>query len=74
MLKEFLLKKMIKSKMPGVTDDQINQVVPLVQKNPALFKKIGDEAQAKIKLGMAQDKAMMAVMQAHASELKGLMG
>ncbi|OHA80876.1 MAG: hypothetical protein A2675_02165 [Candidatus Yonathbacteria bacterium RIFCSPHIGHO2_01_FULL_51_10] len=74
MIKEFLIKKMIKSKMPGVSDEQIDQVINLVQKNPALFQKIAEEAQAKIKAGMGQEQAMMAVMQAHAAELKALNG
>ena len=72
MIKEFLIKKMIKSKMPGVSDEQIDQVITLVQKNPALFQKIAEEAQAKMKIGMGQEQAMMAVMQTHQAELKQL--
>lgn len=72
MIKEFLIKKMIKSKMPGVSDEQIDQVITLVQKNPALFQKIAEEAQVKMKAGMGQEQAMMAVMQAHQEELKQL--
>lgn len=73
MFKEFLIKKMIKAKVPGVTDEQIDQVIALVQKNPALFQQVAKEVEVKVKAGMAQEKAMQEVMQAHAEEIRALM-
>lgn len=70
MFQDFLVRKMLKSQ--GVSDEQINQLMVIINKNPALFKQIADEAQAKIKGGMDQKQAMMAVMQAHETELKTL--
>jgi len=70
MLKEFLLKKMIKSQLKGVPDAEVDRIIMLVEKNPELFKKIGDEIQAKIKGGRTQMAASMEVMRAHQAELQ----
>lgn len=70
MFKEFLLKKMIKSQLKGVPDSEVDRIIMLVEKNPALFKKIGDEIQAKIKSGRSQQAASMEVMRAHQAELQ----
>lgn len=73
MFKEFLIKKMIKAKVPGVTDEQIDQVIALVQKNPTLFQQIAKEVEVKVKNGMGQEQAMRDVMQAHQDEIRALM-
>ena len=70
MFKEFLLKKMIKSQLKGVPDAEVDRIIMLVEKNPELFKKIGDEIQAKIKSGRSQAAASMEVMRAHQAELQ----
>ena len=70
MFQDFLVKKMLKSQ--GVSDEQINQLLVIINKNPELFKQIAEEAQTKIKSGMEQKQAMMSVMQAHEAELKTL--
>jgi hypothetical protein len=46
----------------------------MIEKNPDFFMKIAEEAQEKIKGGMSQQDAMMAVMKAHESELRAVMG
>ena len=74
MLKEFILKQMIKRQMPQATDAQIDQVISLVSKNPELFQKIAEEVQARVKNGEDQTKAMMAVMQKYQEELKAVAG
>lgn len=70
MFKEFLLKKVIKSQLKGVPDAEVDRIIELVSKNPDLFKKIGDEIQAKIKGGRSQTAATMEVMRAHQAELQ----
>lgn len=70
MFKEFLMKKMIKSQLKGVPEAEVDRIVELVSKNPELFKKIGDEIQAKIKSGRSQTAAAMEVMRAHQAELQ----
>lgn len=73
MFKEFLLKQMIKRQMKGVPEAEINRIVALVEKNPEIFKKIGDEIQAKIKGGRSQMAATMEVMRAHQAELQKIL-
>lgn len=70
MFKEFLLKKVIKSQLKGVPEAEIDRIIALVEKNPELFKKIGDEIQAKVKAGRSQMAASMEVMRAHQAELQ----
>jgi len=70
MLKEFLLKKMLKSQLKDMPKDQQEKIFKLVSENPELFQKIATEAQAKIKEGKDQMSAMMEVMGEHQDELK----
>ncbi|MCK9345214.1 MAG: hypothetical protein M0P64_03810 [Candidatus Pacebacteria bacterium] len=70
MLKEFLLKQVIKRQLKGVPEAEVARIIALVEKNPELFKKIGDEIQAKVKAGRSQMAASMEVMRAHQSELQ----
>lgn len=70
MLKEFLLKQVIKRQLKGVPDAEVERIVAIVEKNPELFKKIGDEIQAKVKAGRSQMAASMEVMRAHQAELQ----
>lgn len=71
MFKEFLMKKMLKSK--GVPEDQIDMVMTLVEKNPALFTKIAEEIQVKIKGGQDQMQASMEVMTKYKDEVQKVM-
>ena len=68
MLKEFFIKRMLKSK--GVSDEQIASVLKLVESNPELFKKIAEEIKVKMNAGQSQEAAAMDVMLAHQNELK----
>jgi len=70
MIKEFLLKQVIKRQLKGVPEAEVDRIIALVEKNPELFKKIGDEIQAKVKAGRSQMAASMEVMRAHQSELQ----
>ena len=70
MIKEFLLKQVIKRQLKGVPEAEVDRIIALVEKNPELFKKIGDEIQAKVKAGRSQTAASMEVMRAHQSELQ----
>lgn len=69
----FLMKKLLKSKMKDVPEAEQEKIFALLEKNPALFQKIATEAQEKIKSGMNQQDAMMLVMRAHEGELKEIM-
>lgn len=73
MFGNFLMKKLLQSKMKDVPQADQEKIFALLEKNPALFQQIATEAQVKIKSGMNQQDAMMAVMKAHESELKEIM-
>jgi len=73
MFKEFLMKKMLKSKMKDVPEAEQEQMMKLVMENPELFQKIGVEIQDKIKGGKDQMAATMEVMQSHQDELKKIL-
>lgn len=74
MIKEFLMKQVIKRQLKGVPDAEVERIMAIVEKNPELFKKIGDEIQAKVKAGRSQMAASMEVMRAHQSELQKALG
>lgn len=73
MFKEFLLKQMIKRQMKGLPENEIDRIVGIVAKNPEIFKKIGDEIQAKVKSGRSEQAAAMEVMRAHQAELQKIL-
>jgi hypothetical protein len=68
----FLMKKIIKSKMKDVPPDQQEMVMKIVEKNPQLFMQIAKEIQEKVKSGKDQMAATMEVMQAHQTELAAI--
>ena len=74
MFQNFLLKTMLKKQMKNVPQEQQDQIFAMIEKNPDFFMKIAQEAQEKIKGGMSQQDAMMAVMKMHEDELKAVMG
>ncbi|MBT3283029.1 hypothetical protein HON59_01955 [bacterium] len=73
MLKNFLMKKMLKRQLKDVPQDQQDKLIGMIEKNPQLFQQIAEEAQAKMKDGKDQMTAMMEVMQNHQEELKKIM-
>lgn len=70
MFQNFLIKKMLRTK--GVPEAQIEMLVAMIEKNPELFKTIATEIEEKVKGGMSQMDAGMAVMKNHEQELKKL--
>jgi hypothetical protein len=72
-LKTFLMKKMLKSKMQGIPEDQQEKLFGAIEKNPELFQKIATEVQEKMKGGMDQMAASMQVMQKYQKELQEAM-
>lgn len=72
-MKNFLMKKMLKSKMKDVPDAEIDRMITMVEKNPELFKKIGDEIQMEMKKGKDQMAATMLVMKKYQSEVQKVM-
>jgi len=72
-MQDFLLKQAMKWKMKDVPKEQQEQIMTLVQKDPELFKRIGEEVEKRTKNGEPQMKATMEVMKKYRSELAALM-
>jgi len=72
MLKKLLLKKMMKSQLKNVPEDQQEKILKVVMENPDLFQKIALEIQAEMKAGKEQMTATMEVMRKYEKELKGI--
>ena len=68
-----LMKKLLKSKMKDVPEEQQDMILGAIEKNPEFFQKIGLEIQTKMKEGKDQMAATMEVMRAHQEELQGFM-
>lgn len=73
MLKKFLMKKMMKSQLKNVPEDQQEKILKAVEENPDLFQSIGLEIQAKMKEGKDQMSATMEVIHNHQEELRNIM-
>ncbi|MCR4330303.1 MAG: hypothetical protein NUV49_00210 [Patescibacteria group bacterium] len=73
MLKKFLMRKMMKSQLKNVPQDQQEKILKAVEENPDLFQNIGLEIQAKMKEGKDQMSATMEVIHNHQEELRGIM-
>lgn len=74
MIQNFLMRKMIESKMKDVPKEQREMIMDMIEKNPDFFQKIAIEIQEKIKGGQDQMAATMAVMQKYQEDLKKLAG
>ncbi len=74
MIQKFLVRQALKMKMKDMPEAQREQILTLVEKNPDLFKKIGEEVDRRVKGGENQMKASMEVMKKYREELSGLMG
>lgn len=68
------MKQMVKRQMKGVPEDQQEQIIAMVEKNPDFFMKIANDISERVKGGMSQQDAMMAVMKANEAELRKIAG
>lgn len=73
MIKEFLMKQMLKRQLKGVPEAEQEKIFTMIQKNPKLFEDIAKKVQERMKSGMDQTSATMAVMKEHEAELRQLM-
>ena len=72
-LKNFITEKLIRSKMKNLPKNQQDMFIKLIQENPALFKKIGDEVKVLKKSGMSEMSATMQVMRKYQADIQKLM-
>lgn len=75
MFQKFILKKLVGSKLKsaGMNDQQVDQLLEVIQKNPEFFKKIQDQIEAKKKQGVPEQAAMMTVMRENQAELQRIL-
>lgn len=72
-IQDFLIRQVAKNKLKDVPEAQREMMLAMVQKNPDLFKKIGEEIDRRVKKGGEnQMKATMEVMKKYRDELAGL--
>lgn len=73
-LQNFILKQVAKHKMKDVPEAERERIIGLMEKDPQLFKKIGEEIDRRVKKGgEPQMKATMDVMRKYRAELGALM-
>lgn len=70
----FIMKKMLKSKMKGIPESEQDKILIMVEKNPAFFQQIAGEIQVKMKEGKDQMAATMEVMAKHKDAMQKIMG
>ncbi len=74
MLKEFLTRQALKYQLKDLPEDQRALILQLFEKNPNLFKKIGEEIEAKTKAGQDKMMASVMVMKKYERELRAAAG
>jgi hypothetical protein len=73
-IQSFILKQVAKQKMKGVPPAQQEHILALLEKDPELMKKIGEEIERRTKKGgEPQMKAAMEVMKKYRNELASVM-
>lgn len=72
-IKDFLIKKLVQSKMKNVPKEQQDMIIALVSENPEFFKKIQSQVETKKKQGQNEQMAMMQVMRENQAEIQKLM-
>lgn len=68
-----MMRKMLKSQLKNVPEEQQEKIFKVIEENPDLFQKIGTEVQAKMKEGKDQMAATMEVIGKYQDELKEIM-
>ena len=72
-VQSFLITQYAKWKLKDVPAAQRELMTALVSKNPALFKKIGEEIERRKKGGESESKAALEVMKKYRAELAPLL-
>ena len=73
MFKEFLLKKLIQSKLGNLPREDQERILRIVTKNPALFQEIATKIKHQMDSGKDQNAATMSVMREYQTQIKKLM-
>ncbi len=70
--KDFLTKQLLKKQLKGVSPEEQEKIMTLINRDPDFFKRIGDEIQTEVKNGKGQMEATMHVMKHHKDHLAKL--
>lgn len=70
--KDFLTKQLLKKQLKGVSPEEQEKIMALINRDPDFFRRIGDEIQTEIKKGKGQMEATMHVMKHHRDHLSKL--
>lgn len=69
-MKDFLMRQVAKWKLKDVPEEKRDQILGMLEKDPELMKKIGEEIDRRVKKGGEnQMKATMEVMKKYRNEL-----
>lgn len=73
-IQDFFVRQVAKHKLKDVPEGQREQIMGMLEKDPELMKKIGEEIDRRVKKGGEnQMKATMEVMKKYRTELAGIM-
>ncbi len=73
MFKEFLMRKLIASKLKDLPKDQQEKIIAVVTKNPKLFEEIAMKIKKRTDAGAEQMGATMSVMKEYQPQIQKLM-
>jgi hypothetical protein len=73
MIGNFILRKLLESKLKDLPAEQREKIMQIVEKKPELIQKIAVETKQKMDQGMPQADAMMEVTKKYSAELKEAM-
>lgn len=73
MFKEFLMKKLLQSKLKNLPQKDQDRILTLVTKNPKLFEEIAMKIKKKTDAGADQMMATMTVMKEYQGQIQKLM-
>lgn len=73
MIKEFLMKKMLRSQLKGMPEAEQDKMIKLVVKNPEFFQSLATEIKTEIKNGKDQQSAAIEVMGRHKDKLQKIL-
>lgn len=73
MFKEFLLKKLIQTKLGNIPKEDQERILRIVTKNPELFQEIAMKIKHQMDSGKSQEAATMSVMGEYQTQIKALM-
>jgi len=73
MIKEFLMKQMLKRQLKDVPEAQREQILAMVERDPKLFEQIAKEIKEEMKAGKDQTAAAMTVIPKYQKQLQAMM-